>query len=44
MLASELGQILSYAGDGVKCSIALMAVAGLRPQVPGNIDGTDALP
>jgi hypothetical protein len=39
----ELRAILTYAGARGKCSIALMAFAGLRPQVLGNLTGTDGL-
>jgi hypothetical protein len=39
----ELRAILTYAGARGKCSIALMAFAGLRPQVLGNMTGTDGL-
>ena len=41
--ADELRQILTYAGERAKCSISLMAMAGLRPEVLGNMDGTDGL-
>jgi len=40
---SELRQILNYADERAKCSIALVAFAGLRLQVLGNMDGTDGL-
>jgi integrase len=40
---NELRAILTYAGVRGKCSIALMAFAGLRPQVLGNLTGTDGL-
>lgn len=40
---NELRQILNYAGERGRCSIALMAFAGLRPQVLGNINGVDGL-
>ncbi len=39
----ELLQILSYAESRGKCSIALMAFSGLRPQVLGHMNGTDGL-
>jgi len=39
----ELLQILSYADGRGRCSIAFMALAGLRPQVLGNMTGTDGL-
>jgi hypothetical protein len=39
----ELSQLLSYAGIRGRCSMALMAFSGLRPQVLGNIDGTMGL-
>lgn len=42
-MKSELRQILNYARDRGRCSIALMAFAGVRPQVLGNIDGSDGL-
>jgi len=40
---SELGQILGYASIRGRCSIALMAFSGVRPEVLGNLDGTDGL-
>ncbi len=40
---NELKQILSYAKDRGKCSIAFMAFSGLRPQVLGKGDGSDGL-
>ena len=40
---SELRQILNYADERAKCSIALVAFAGLRLQVLGNMDGTEGL-
>lgn len=39
----ELLQILSYADDRGRCSIAFMAFAGLRPQSLGDMKGTDGL-
>lgn len=39
----ELLQILGYADGRGRCSVAFMALAGLRPQVLGKIDGTDGL-
>jgi integrase len=39
----ELLQVLSYADERGRCSIALMALAGLRPQVLGDMKGTDGL-
>lgn len=39
----ELLQVLSYAGGRGRCSIALMALAGLRPQVLGDEAGSDGL-
>ena len=39
----ELRQILNYANERGKCSIALMAFSGLRPQVLGNMTGTEGL-
>ena len=39
----ELRTILYYAGERAKCSIALMAFAGLRPEVLGNMYGLDGL-
>jgi len=39
----ELRTILSYAGVRAKCSISLIAFAGLRPQAIGNVTGTDGL-
>jgi hypothetical protein len=41
--ADELRTILCYAGERAKCSIALIAFAGLRPEVLGNERGTDGL-
>jgi hypothetical protein len=40
---AELRTIFCYAGERARCSIALMAFAGLRPQTLGNADGTDGL-
>ncbi|MBT3283857.1 site-specific integrase [Candidatus Bathyarchaeota archaeon] len=40
---NELKQILNYAKDRGKCSIAFMAFSGLRPQVLGKGDGSDGL-
>ncbi len=42
-LPKELRTILYYAGERAKCSIALIAFAGLRPQTLGNVQGTDGL-
>ena len=39
----ELRTILHYARERAKCSIALMAFAGLRPQTLGTMRGTDGL-
>ncbi len=39
----ELRQILNYAGSRGRCSIALMAFAGLRPQVLGDMEGANGL-
>lgn len=39
----ELLQILGYADERGRCSIAFMAFAGLRPQVLGDEAGTDGL-
>ena len=39
----ELGQILNYASERGRCSIALMAFSGLRPHSLGNMRGTDGL-
>ena len=39
----ELLQVLSYADERGRCSIAFMAFAGLRPQVLGYSTGTDGL-
>jgi len=39
----ELRTILHYSGERAKCSIALMAFAGLRPEVLGNMYGLDGL-
>jgi len=41
--ASELRTILCYASERARCSIALIAFAGLRPQTLGNATGTDGL-
>ncbi len=41
--SGELLQILSYAESRGKCSIALMAFSGLRPQVLGDLTGKDGL-
>lgn len=40
---NELKQILNYAKDRGKCSIAFMAFSGVRPQVLGKGDGSDGL-
>ncbi|RLI46746.1 site-specific integrase [Candidatus Bathyarchaeota archaeon] len=40
---AELRTIYCYAGERAKCSIALIAFAGLRPQTLGNASGTDGL-
>jgi len=42
-IGDELKQILNYAGDRGKCSIAFMAFSGLRPQVLGDVTGEDGL-
>ena len=39
----ELRTILCYAGERARCSVALIAFAGLRPQTLGNMRGTDGL-
>lgn len=39
----ELLQILSYASTRGRCSISLMAFAGVRPGVLGNMNGKDGL-
>jgi len=39
----ELLQILSYASARGRCSIALMAFSGVRPEVLGNMNGKDGL-
>ena len=39
----ELLQVLGYAGVRGRCSIALMALSGVRPEVLGNVDGSDGL-
>jgi hypothetical protein len=39
----ELRAILHYARARGRCSIALMALSGLRPQVLGDLTGTDGL-
>ncbi len=39
----ELSLILLYAGERARCSMALMAFSGLRPQVLGNLRGDDGL-
>jgi integrase len=39
----ELRQILNYASERGRCSIALMAFAGLRPQALGDMRGRDGL-
>ena len=41
--SEELGKILRVAGLRERLSISLMAFSGLRPEVLGNIDGTDGL-
>jgi hypothetical protein len=40
---AELRTIYCYAGERARCSIALIASAGLRPQTLGNASGTDGL-
>jgi integrase len=40
---AELRAVFNYASDRGRCSIALMAFSGLRPQVLGNLTGTDGL-
>ena len=42
-IPKELRMILYYASERAKCSIALIAFAGLRPQTLGNLHGTDGL-
>jgi len=42
-IRDELRTILHYARERAKCSIALMAFAGLRPETLGNMRGTDGL-
>jgi len=39
----ELRKILCYASERARVSIALMAFSGLRPEVLGNMRGTDGL-
>jgi len=39
----ELRTILCYAGERARCSVALIAFAGLRPQTLGNMRGTGGL-
>ena len=39
----ELRQILNYADERGRCSIALMAFSGLRPHTLGDLRGTDGL-
>jgi len=39
----ELGQIMNSARERGRCSIALMAFSGLRPQVLGDMRGNDGL-
>jgi len=39
----ELLQILSYAGERGRCSISLIALAGLRPKTLGDMTGMDGL-
>ena len=39
----ELRQILNYADERGRCSIALLAFAGLRPQVLGDMNGQQGL-
>ncbi len=39
----ELLQVLGYAGVRGRCSIALMSLSGVRPEVLGNVDGSDGL-
>jgi len=39
----ELRTIFNYAKSRARCSIALMAFAGLRPETLGNMRGTDGL-
>ena len=39
----ELFQVLGYAGIRGRCSISLMAFSGLRPEVLGNVNGSDGL-
>ncbi len=42
-IKNELKQVLNSAKERGRCSIAFMAFSGLRPQVLGNIDGSDGL-
>jgi len=42
-LPDELLQVLGYAGVRGRCSIALMSLSGLRPEVLGNVGGSDGL-
>lgn len=41
--SEELKQILNYADERGRCSISLIAFSGLRPQVLGNVSGSDGL-
>lgn len=41
--SEELMQILNYADERGRCSISLIAFAGLRPQVLGDVNGSDGL-
>ncbi len=40
---AELRTIHCYAGERARCSISLIAFAGLRPQTLGDVSGTDGL-
>lgn len=39
----ELLQVLGYADVRGRCSISFMSLSGLRPEVLGNVDGSDGL-
>ena len=39
----ELLQVLGYAGVRGRCSISFMSLSGLRPEVLGNVNGSDGL-
>ena len=42
-IKNELIHVLNSAKERGRCSIAFMAFSGLRPQVLGNVDGSDGL-